>query len=251
MSGHNKWSKIQRKKGLKDNARGASFTKLIKLITVAVKTGGGPDPEGNFKLSLAIAKARQASMPNNNIQNAIKNASGKDAGGAQVESMTYEGYGPHGVAIIVDALTDNRNRTAAEVRHMFSKYGGNLGETGCVGWMFELKGKFFIPCPSAKQEALTLQLMEFAVEDIREHDDGLELYTAVDQFHPVKASLEQAKIVFEDAETTKIPKNMATVDDAGAASTVLRLIEALEEDEDVEAVFSNIEITDEIAESLE
>ncbi|OIP94804.1 hypothetical protein AUK40_06640 [Candidatus Wirthbacteria bacterium CG2_30_54_11] len=251
MSGHNKWSKIQRKKGLKDNARGASFTKLIKLITVAVKTGGGPDPAANFKLSLAVEKARKFSMPSSNIQNAIKKASGKDDDGVQVESITYEGYGPSGVAIIVDAVTDNRNRTAAEVRHMFAKYGGNLGETGCVGWMFEIKGRFFVPCAPAKQEEMTLSLMEYAIEDIKDHDDGLELFTAAENFYTVKSALEQAKISFNEAEMTKIPKNLTTVNDAGAASTVLHLIEHLEDDEDVEAVFSNIEIPDDIAESLE
>ncbi|HNT29542.1 MAG TPA: YebC/PmpR family DNA-binding transcriptional regulator [bacterium] len=251
MSGHSKWSTIKRKKAENDQKKNSMFTKLIKNITSAVKTGGSPDPEANFKLKLAIDKARASSMPLSNIESAIKKASGQGADSAEMVEITYEGYAPGGVAIIVQALTDNRNRTAAEIRHTFSKYNGNLGESGCVGWMFEQKGSAYVPATPHQFEALTLKLMDLPIDDVSEDSDGLQITMAVSNFETVKKQLVEQKINFEDAEITMLPKNTVKVENEDIARQILTLIDALEDNEDVQDVFANFDIPEEILDKLE
>jgi len=248
MSGHSKWSTIKRKKAVIDSKRGAVFTKLAKGISSAVKLGGA-DPAMNFRLRLAIDKARAASMPMSNIENAITKASG--AGGAdQSEEILYEGYGPGGVAILVETLTDNRNRTVAELRHTFSKNNGNLGETGSVAWMFDQRGSIVVDASPGQQEALTLQVMELPVEDIEQGQESVEIFTTVEQLETVKQGLDDSKIAYQSVQIVMRPKNLTPITEEGTARQIIRLIEALEDNEDVQEVYTNFEIDEAVGERL-
>ncbi|MCL2167278.1 MAG: YebC/PmpR family DNA-binding transcriptional regulator [Clostridiales bacterium] len=250
MSGHSKWSTIKRKKGKADAAKGAVFTKLAREIILAAKVGGG-NPEGNFRLRIAIANAKAANMPNDNIKRAIEKGTG-GADGANYEELTYEGYGPGGTAVIVRAMTDNRNRTAGEIRHIFSKNGGNMGESGCVSWMFKEKGVLTIEKESCKLGADDLMLMalELGAEDIEEEEDALEIITAPDAFQAVKEGMEKEGVVFSESEITMLSDNDVVVTDLDQAKYVLRMMDALDEHDDVQNTYTNFDVPDEIADQL-
>lgn len=246
MSGHSKWSTIKRDKGVNDQKKGATFTKLVKNITSAVKTGGGADLEMNFKLRLAVEKARAASMPKANVENAIKKAAGEEAGTSHIDEILYEGFGPEGVAIMVEVLTDNRNRAASEVRHAFSKHGGTFGESGCVAYLFKPRGSIFVPLAKEDQESAMLELMEFDVEDIEASEKGLEVLTSVDHLGTVRKAIQAAGLTVQDMTIMQDPVNKITIDQASAAQRIMTLIEAIEESEDVQAVFTNADIDDRV-----
>lgn len=247
MSGHSKWSTIKHKKAAADAKRGKIFTKLIKEITVAAKSGGG-DLDTNPRLRTAIQTAKGANMPAENIERAIKKGTG-ELEGISYEEITYEGYGPEGVAILVHCLTDNKNRTAAEVRSTFNKGGGSMAGAGSVAWIFEKKGAIVV----AKANASEDQLMEIAVgagaEDLTPDGDNFEITTSLQDFEAVKDALEQAGIKTESAELTMIPKNTAPVSAEGARS-VMNLIETLEDNDDVQNVYANCDIPEEVLKEL-
>ncbi|PTX55319.1 YebC/PmpR family DNA-binding regulatory protein [Melghirimyces profundicolus] len=243
MAGHSKWKNIQHRKGRQDALRGKLFAKLSREISVAAREGGG-DPAQNQRLRLAISKARSQNMPNDNIERAIKRGTGEEGGG-NYEAVTYEGYGPGGAAVMVEALTDNRNRTAADMRHIFSKRGGNLGESGCVAWMFDRKGFLRIDRESAglDEDEMMLKVLEAGAEDFEATEDSFEITTSPDQFEEVKNALENEGIRFSTAEVTQIPQN--TVDLTGDdVKNMLQLMEQLEDHDDVQNVYSNFEIDD-------
>lgn len=237
MAGHSKWANIKHKKAKMDTQKGKIYTRFSKLIIVAVREGG-PDPNTNSRLRDAIEKAKQANMPNDNIERAIKRGSG-ELGGGNIEEIIYEGYGPGGVAIMVDATTDNRNRTAGEMRHLFDKYGGNLGESGCVAWMFEKKGLILI---EKKDDIDVDNIMMLAIDsgadDVEESEDAIEITTTVENFEPVKNSLKNNGIQFFSAEISYIPNSTVSVAEA-ESEKVEKLLEALEEHDDVQNVYTN------------
>jgi YebC/PmpR family DNA-binding regulatory protein len=243
MSGHSKWSQIKRKKGAKDAARGKLFGKLIRELTVAARQGGG-DPTGNARLRLAIQAARDNNMPQDNIKRAIKKAAG-ESGGAHYEEVTYEGYGPNGVALMIDTLTDNKNRTTAEVRHALTKGGGNLGENGCVAWIFETKGIIWVGKDQTDEERLMEVAVEAGAEDVVDEDDGFEITCAVAVYESVRQALSDAKIEYQSASIQRIPKNVVKVE-GDQARKVLRLMESLEDLDDVQAVSANFDVPAEI-----
>lgn len=247
MSGHSKWSTIKRKKGAADAKRGQLFTKLIKEISVAARMGGG-DPDGNPRLRSAIAAARANSMPNDNVDRAIKKGTG-ELEGVHYEEFTYEGYGPAGVAVIVESLTDNKNRTVSEVRNIFSKRGGNLGEAGSVGWMFHKKGHILFEKGAASEEKLMEVGLEAGAEDIKETDDGWEIITAPADFEAVRDQLDKAGLKHTAAEITMIPQNTIQLGFEDA-DKMLKLMEALEEHDDVQKVYANFDIPPDILEKL-
>ena len=240
MSGHSKWHNIQAKKGKADAARGKIFTKLGRELLVAVKTGG-PDPAGNSKLKDVIAKCKAANMPNDTINNAIKKASGEGST-ATYEEITYEGYGPNGVALIVEASTDNRNRTAADVRHVFDKAGGNLGTTGCVSYMFSQKGVIVIEKENCKisEDDLMMQALEFGAEDFEADDDVYEITTAPSDFSQVREKLEALGIEFLEASVQMVPSTTTKLDEQ-AVEKLNRLIDNLNDLDDVMNVYHNFE----------
>lgn len=241
MAGHSKWKNIQHRKGRQDAVRGKLFAKLSREISVAAREGGG-DPDQNQRLRLAVSKARSQNMPNDNIERAIKRGTGAEGGG-DYESVTYEGYGPGGVAVMVESLTDNRNRTAADVRHIFSKGGGSMGEAGCVAWMFDKKGLLRIDREGVKldEDEVMLQVLETGAEDFEASEDAFEITTSPDQFEEVKEALEGEGFHFSMAEVTMVPRN--TVELSGEDATgMLRMIEALEDHDDVQNVYANVEI---------
>lgn len=242
MAGHSKWSNIKRRKGAQDAKRGKIFMRHSKEIYTAAKEGGD-DPEMNAALRLAIDRARAVNMPKDNIERAIKKATGT-VDGKSFEEVTYEGYGPGGVAIIVQVLTDNRNRTAAEVRHAFSRNGGNLGETGCVSFMFDRKGYIVILNNNGEidEEEITLEAIEAGADDIEVNDDVYEIYTTPESFQQVSNDLENAGYNLEESEITLIPRNFSKVSEEDEEK-MLNLIDMLEEDEDVQDVHHNLEIT--------
>lgn len=242
MAGHSKWSNIKRRKGAQDAKRGKIFARHAKLIYIAAKQGGG-DPDMNPSLRTEIEKARAANMPNDNIERAIKKATGT-LEGANFEEVTYEGYGPGGVAVIVDVLTDNRNRTAAEIRHAFSRNGGNLGENGCVAFMFDRKGYIVILNHDGEidEDEMTLEAIDAGADDIEVEDDVFEIYTTPDNFIKVSTALRENGYTLEEAEVTMIPQNFSQID-AGEEEKMLKLIDMLEEDEDVQDVHHNLEVT--------
>lgn len=244
VAGHSKWANIKHRKGKEDARRGQLFTKLARQITLAAREGGG-DPESNFRLRLVMDKARGSNMPNDNIERAIKRGTG-ELEGVNLEEVVYEGYGPGGMAILLEALTDNRNRTASDVRHVFSKHGGNLGESGCVAWMFEKKGRLVIDKQATPidEETLMLEAIEKGAEDIEVDEEYVELITAPGDFLTIKEALESSGYEFEDAEVTMIPTNTVEVprDKAGQA---LRLLEALDELDDIQEVYANGDIDEE------
>jgi YebC/PmpR family DNA-binding regulatory protein len=243
MSGHSKWSQIKRQKGANDVKRGAVFTKMGREIAVAARAGGG-DPDGNFRLRLAIEKARAANMPLDTIKRAIEKATG-GGDGEQFEEILYEGYGPGGVAVLVEAATDNRNRTVADVRSIFSKSGGQLAGAGAVAWQFEQRGVVSIPRAGSDPDDIALTAIDAGASDVETTTDPLEIYTEPSDLEAVQATLAKAGFAVESAETTMIAKQTLTVD-AGKARQILRLIEHLEDLDDVQRVTSNLELTDEI-----
>lgn len=236
MSGHSKWSTIKRKKGANDAQRAKIFTKIAREIIVAVKAGG-PDPDNNSSLKDAIAKGRAANMPNDNISRTIKKAAGS-TDGDNYENITYEGYGPNGVAVIVDTLTDNRNRTAADIRHFFDKFGGNMGQTGCVSFMFDKKGVIIIEKEDIDEDELTMDALDAGAEDFEANDDYYEITTAPDDFHAVRDTLEQ-KYTLSSAEISMIPQTTVTLTDEKQLLMMSKLLESLEDNDDVQEVFHN------------
>ncbi len=244
MAGHSKWHNIQRRKGAQDKKRGKIFMRHSRLIYTAAKEGGG-DPDMNPALRTAIDNAKADNMPNDNIERAINKATG-NIEGARYEEVTYEGYGPGGIAVIVHVLTDNRNRTASEVRHAFTKNGGNLGESGCVSFMFDRKGYIVILNKNEEidEDELTLQAIDAGAEDIEYEDGVFEIYTEPDQFQTVREQLQEAGYHFEEAEITLIPQNFTQVSKE-QEEKMLHLIEMLEESDDVQDIHHNMEITGE------
>jgi YebC/PmpR family DNA-binding regulatory protein len=243
MSGHSKWSQIKRQKGVNDVKRGAVFTKMGREIAVAARVGGG-DPDGNFRLRLAIDKARAANMPLDTIKRAIEKAAG-GAEGEQYEEIVYEGYGPGGVALLVEAATDNRNRTAAEVRSIFSKAGGQLAGAGAVAWQFEARGVVFVARAGADPDEVALLAIDAGASDVETESDPIEIYTEPGDLEHVRTELERAGVKIESAESTMLAKQTMAVD-AGRARQNLRLVDTLEELDDVQRVTSNMEISEEL-----
>ena len=239
MSGHSKWHTIKHKKGAADAKRGRVFTKLIKEITVAARVGGG-DPEGNPRLRTVILAAKAANMPKDNIEKAIKKGTG-ELPGVSYEEVSYEGYGPGGVAVYVLALTDNRNRTLPEIRHLFTKFGGNLGESNCVSWMFEKKGYIIVPKDKASEETLLEVILDAGGDDVRDDGENWEVLTPPERLHVVSEALSAKGIATTTAEISMVPKN--TVKSAGKkAQQLLSMMEALEEHDDVQNVWANFDI---------
>lgn len=242
MSGHSKWSTIKRKKGANDAQRAKIFTKIAREIIVAVKSGG-PDPDNNSRLKDVIAKGRAANMPNDNITRTIKKAAGS-TDTDNYENITYEGYGPNGVAVIVEALTDNRNRTAADVRHFFDKFGGNMGQTGCVSFMFDRKGIIIIENDGIDEDELTMEALEVGAEDIEANEDYFEITSSPDDFHAVRDALE-TKYELSSAEISMIPQTTVELTDEKQCLMMGKLLESLEEHDDVQEVYHNWEAPEE------
>jgi len=247
MSGHSKWAGIKHKKAIVDARRGAQFTKLARAITVAAREGGG-DPDSNAALANAVQKAKDASMPKDNIERAIAKGTGAGADADQIETVVYEGYGPGGVALLIEAYTENRNRTGADVRHLLSKNGGNLGEPGSVAYLFEKRGLVVVD-PSHYGEDDLLPAIEAGAEDIVADDDALEVYTAPGDLSAVRAAIEGAGVDIESAEVIQRPTTRVELDEA-TAGRLFRLIEALEDSDDVGAVHANFEVSDEVLEKV-
>ncbi len=241
MSGHSKWANIKRKKAKVDAVKGTVFSRLTKEIMAAAKRGGG-NPETNFRLRLAIQKAKASNLPQTNIDRAIRRATGQEEG-VHYEEVVYEGYGPGGVAIYLQILTDNRNRTAGEIRHLFSRHDGALGESGCVAWMFEPKGRLVIAETDKSEEELLDAAIEAGADDLRREDDQFAVLTAPDALDQVREAFENQHIKVDEAELVQIPKTVTEVSD-GEAKQLATLIELLEEHDDVEKVFFNGEFPD-------
>ncbi|MBX7148039.1 YebC/PmpR family DNA-binding transcriptional regulator [bacterium] len=248
MSGHSKWSTIKRKKGAADAKRGAIFGKMIKEITVAARMGGG-DIGGNPRLRRSVEKARAISVPNDNIERAIKKGTG-ELEGVNYEEITYEGYGPSGVAVLVACLTDNKVRTVAEVRNIFSKKGGNMGDSGCVGWMFGKKGIFIYDKGNLTEDALMEAALDAGAEDIKDTGDNFEVTCDPTQFEAVLKNLEDKKLKPASAEIAMLPQNTVNIAEKETAQKILALIEALEDNEDVQNVYANFDIPAEILNSI-
>lgn len=247
MSGHSKWATIKRKKGANDAKRSRIFTKLIKELTVAARMGGG-DPAGNPRLRLAIDKARSENMPNDNVERAIKKGTG-ELEGTSYEEVRYEGYGTAGVALLIDVMTDNKNRAVAEIRNLLSKHGGNLGETGSVSWVFEHKGAFEINKSAVGEEALMEIALAAGADDVKDEGDTWLVTCGKDEFGAVKAALESAKIAVQSAEITMIPKNSIRLN-ADQAQKMMKMMDILEDHDDVQHVYANFDIPDEIMEKM-
>ncbi|MGP1514523.1 MAG: YebC/PmpR family DNA-binding transcriptional regulator [Bacteroidales bacterium] len=243
MSGHNKWSTIKRKKGALDAKRSKIFSKIIKDITVAVKEGGA-DPDSNARLRLAVQNAKGANMPKDTLQRAITKAS--DKGTATLQEITFEGYAPHGIAVFVECLTDNNNRTVANVRSIFNKLGGSLGTNGSLSFLFERKGVFQIKIGDRDAEELEMQLIEAGADDIERDEEYFTVYTKMEDFSNMNRALEQAGIEAESAQLQRLPNNTIELS-VGDGLKVLKLVDTIEEDDDVQAVYHNLEITDELA----
>ena len=253
MSGHSKWHSIKHKKGAADAKRGALFTKLSKNITLAARDGGG-DIEMNSSLRMAIDKAKQSNMPKTNIERAIKKGTGELNDGAILEEITYEGYGPSGVAIMVHCITDNKNRTISNVRHAFTSHGGSMGEPGSVAWMFEQKGEIEINLANnsdvADEEALEMMAIEAGAEDIEKVAESVVITTNPKGFHDVKKYLEDKGVTMERAELTMQPNDVVTIEDVSIAKKISNLLEALDEDEDVSDVHTNFDVPEELMSEL-
>ena len=247
MSGHSKWAGIKHKKAIVDARRGAHFTKLARAITVAAREGGG-DPDANAALGNAMQKARDASMPKDNIERAIAKGTGAGADADAIETVVYEGYGPGGVALLIEAYTDNRNRTGADVRHLLSKHGGNLGEPGSVAYLFEKRGLVVVDASQYTEDDL-LVAVEAGAEDITADDDVLEVWMTPGDLSAVRAAIEEAGIAIESAEVIQRPQVRVELDEP-SAHRLFRLIEALEDNDDVGAVHANFEVSDEILERI-
>jgi YebC/PmpR family DNA-binding regulatory protein len=247
VSGHSKWAGIKHKKAVVDAKRGQAFTRASREITISAREGGG-NPDGNFRLRLAIQKAREINMPADRIKNAIQRGTGELAGD-RLEEVRYEGYGPSGVAIMVDTLTDNRNRTSAQVRHLFSKGGGNLGETNSVGWMFERKGVIAASAGKVDPEEVGLAAIEAGADDVQVDGKSVEITAPPSTFEKVKQAVESLGVTVENAEITMQPKQTVAVGEDKAAA-VLRLMESLEEDDDVQQVYANFDIPSDVLERV-
>lgn len=247
MSGHSKWATIKRKKGAADAKRGQVFTKLIKAITVAARMGGG-DPAGNPRLRKAVDDARAQSMPMDNIQRAIKKGTG-ELEGVSYEDITYEAYGPAGVAIMIESLTDNKNRTVSELRNILGKGGGNMGESGSVAWTFEKKGVFYFDKSKASEDQLMEVALEAGADDIQEGENDFQVSCDPAVFDAVKAALDNAKLVYTSSEVGMIPKNFIKLEGADAEK-MLKLMENLEDHDDVQKVYANFDIPDDVMEKL-
>ena len=249
MSGHSKWATIKRKKAANDARRSNQFAKLLRAVEVAAKEGGG-DPAANMTLASAVEKARASSVPNDNIERAIKRGSGEDGSGARFEEITYEGYAPGGIALFVEALSDNRNRTAQDVRHAFTRGGGNLGETGSTAWMFSRKGVIVVEKAAVPDEEHLLELaLESGAEDMRDAESSWEIVTEPTALASVREALRGADIDVFSAELTMLPQSTIPVD-GGEARRVLQMIEALEDLEDVQNVYANFDIPEEVMATL-
>lgn len=238
MSGHSKWNNIKRKKEKTDGARAKVFTKIGRELAVAVKEGGGPDPNSNSRLRDCIAKAKAANVPNDNIERIIKKAAG-DGDDTKYETITYEGYGPSGVAVIVESLTDNRNRTAGDVRHYFDKFGGNLGTSGCVSFLFAQKGLIVVEREGLNEDKVMEDSLEAGASDFQADEDVFEIYTEPDDFSGVLADLEKKGYEFVSAEVEMVPNTMTAIPDEDARTKMQRLLDALEDNDDVQNVWHN------------
>ncbi len=238
MSGHSKWHNIQKTKGAADAKRSQVFTKIAKEMIVAVKTGGSGDPANNSRLATVIAKAKAANMPNDNIKRTIDRALGS-GNQDSYENVTYEGYGPSGVAVIVEALTDNRNRTAPMVRHLFDKYGGNLGATGCVSWSFDQKGVIVIEKEDLDEDTVMMDALDAGAADFEPQDEVFEITTTPDDFASVVAALEEKGYAFLSAEVAMVPQNYIKLENEDDIRNMEKLIELLEDDDDVQNVYHN------------
>ena len=249
MSGHSKWSSIKHRKAATDAKRGQLFTKLARAITVAAREGGG-DPDSNYTLAAAVEKARGYSMPKDNIQRAIDRGTGAGDAGAEIERATYEGYGPAGVAVLVEALTDNRNRTSAEVRHAFEKNGGSLGEPGSVAWQFESKGMVLVDASRYSEDDL-IGAIDAGAEDVLADGDSLKVLSPAESLAAVRAALADSGVDVESAELTMEPKAVVDVADEADARAVMRLMDSLDDHDDVDSVHANFDIPAEILEAVE
>jgi YebC/PmpR family DNA-binding regulatory protein len=249
MSGHSKWSSIKHKKGAADAKRGKLFSKLSRAIIVAAKEGG-PDPSGNLALQNAIEKARSYSMPKDNIERAIARGSGADSDAADFETVIYEGYGPNGVAVIVEALTDNRNRTASDVRHVFAKNDGNLGGSGAVTWLFERRGIVLVAADGVDEDELTLAAAEGGADDVALDGSTYQVVSAPEALTTVREAVEDAGFTVDSAELTMVPKTTVEVADESSAKKVLRLIDQLEENDDIQDVYANFDIPERVLEAV-
>ena len=249
MSGHSKWSSIKHKKGAADAKRGKLFSKLSRAIIVAAKEGGG-DPTNNLALQNAIEKAKSYSMPKDNIDRAVAKGSGADADADAFETIVYEGYGPEGVAVIVEALTDNRNRTAADVRHMFAKNGGNLGATGAVAWQFDRRGVVVVPSDGVDEEELLLVAADGGADDIELDGDVFQVTSGPESLSAVRHAIEDAGFAVDSAELMLIPKTTVAIEDEAKARQVMRLIDALEDNDDVQDVYANFDIPERVLEAV-
>jgi YebC/PmpR family DNA-binding regulatory protein len=249
LSGHSKWSSIKHKKGAADAKRGKLFSKLTRAIIVAAKEGGG-DPANNLALQNAVEKARSYSMPKDNIERAIAKGAGLDADAAAFETIVYEGYGPEGVAVIVEALTDNRNRTAADVRHAFSKHGGSLGTTGAVAWQFERRGVVIVPGDGVDEEELFMAAADAGAEDVQQDGSDFQVTSAPESLAAVRAAIEEAGFAVGSAELSLVPKTTVAVEDEAAARRVMKLIDTLEDNDDVQDVYANFDIPERVLEAV-
>jgi YebC/PmpR family DNA-binding regulatory protein len=247
MSGHSKWHNIRLKKGKMDAERGKTFTKVAREIIVAAKAGGG-NPDGNLRLRLAIQKAREVSMPQENIKRAIQRGTG-ELEGASYDELTYEGYGPGGVAVMVDTLTDNRNRTVAELRNFFSKTGGSLGESGCVGWIFDPKGLISILKDGVEEDTVMMAALEAGAEDVRVEEEAYDVITSPEDLPAVRDALTEAGLSFSLAEVTMLPKSTVALQ-GKEAQQMIRLMEALEDHDDVQHVYANFDISEAVMAAL-
>jgi YebC/PmpR family DNA-binding regulatory protein len=247
MSGHNKWSKIKRQKGVEDAKRGNLYTKLTREIIMAARSGGG-DLETNFKLRLAVQKARDSSMPKDNIERAIERGSGTGEG-VILEELTLEGYGPSGTAILAQTVSDNRNRTVQEIRNVFTKNGGVMGSAGSVAWLFDNKGIISIDSEGLDADEVTLNAIDAGAEDVKVEDGSIEVYTKPNELELVKKALEAKKLTVASAELSMIPKTLIAVEDKAAVQT-LKMLEKLEDLDDVQKVYSNVDFTDKVIEKF-
>jgi YebC/PmpR family DNA-binding regulatory protein len=249
VSGHSKWSSIKHRKGAADAKRGQLFSKLSRAIIVAAKEGG-PDPDANLALQNAIEKARSYSMPKDNIERAIAKGSGADADGSSYETVVYEGYGPEGVAVLVEAVTDNRNRTASEVRHAFAKHGGNLGTTGAVAWQFERRGVVLVSSEGVDEDVLVMAAAEAGADDVELDGSSFVVTSAPESLTAVRTALEGAGFSVESVALAMVPKTTVAVQDESTARRIVSLVEGLEDTEDVQDVYANFDIPEAVLEAV-
>jgi len=249
VSGHSKWSTIKHKKGAADARRGKLFSKLSRAIMVAAKEGGS-DPGSNLALQNAIDKARSYSMPKENIERAIAKGAGEGTDGSSFETVVYEGYGPEGVAVLVEALTDNRNRTASDVRHLFTKFGGNLGATGAVAWQFERRGVVLVPADGVDEDELVLTAADAGADDVERDGSTFVVSSAPEELAQVREALEAAGLELESSGLSMVPKTTVAIADESTAKAVVRLVEGLEDNDDVQDVYANFDIPEAVLEAV-